>query len=69
MIFKYKEGGESFEGKNIIFSPPVLKVFPQTFRNIILTLFLSAPINKTFFMIVGVINLFSLIEASFAKIK
>ena len=33
-FFKYKEGGESFKGKNIIFSSPILKVFPQTFRNI-----------------------------------
>ena len=33
-FFNYKEGGESFKGKNIIFSPPILKVLPQTFRNV-----------------------------------
>ena len=42
-FFRYKEGGESFKGKNIIFSPPILKVLPQTFRNITSHLILKRP--------------------------
>jgi len=42
-LVKYKEGGESFKGKNIIFSPPILKVLPQTFRKITPHLILNRP--------------------------
>ena len=42
-FFRHKEGRESFKGKNIIFSPPILKVLPQTFRNITPHLILKRP--------------------------